>query len=226
MRLEDICIYEYIKEYLDEISIVNYKKGQYINYASENLEDIFFILNGTVKVECITKYGKVFLVDDLTKNEFVGKISYMHDQNLFCDITATSNASLLKINKNTFKKLQKNPEFLKIFLIKTSNRIYYMYKKLMMKELFRLEEIFAYYILQNSENDVFKFKSMYNLCKVLSVSRKNLYNVINKFTNNGYIRKCDNSIIILDKSHLNEICSHVREFNEKNKSDLKLELNG
>ena len=56
-----------------------------------------------------------------------------------------------------------------------------MYKKLMMKDLFSLKETFAFYILKNSKDGIFKFKSMYNLCEVLSVSRKNLYNVINSF---------------------------------------------
>jgi CRP-like cAMP-binding protein len=224
MELKDIFIYEFIKDYLNEVSIIKYKKGQYITHASENLEEIFFIMEGTIKVECITKYGKNFLVDVLSKNEFVGKISYMYDHNLFCDITATSNACLLKIDKHTIKKLQKNPEFLKIFLFKTSNRIYYMYKKLMMKNIFRLEEIVAFYILQNSENDIFKFKSMYNLCKILSTSRKSLYNTINKFIKGLYIRKDKNSIIILNRDYLYELSIGVREFNETNDCDFKFDI--
>jgi len=224
MELKDVCIYDFIKEYLNEISIVTYKKGQYITHSSENLEEIFFILNGNIKIECITKYGKSFLVDELCKNEFVGKISYMYGQNLFCDITATSEASLLKIDKITFKKLQKNSEFLKIFLLKTSNRIYYMYKKLMMKNLFRLEEILAFYILKNSENNVFKFKSMYSLCEILSISRKSLYNAINRFIERNYIRKDKNLLIILNEDYLHELSIGVREFNETDNCDFKFDI--
>lgn len=222
-KVKNVFIYDYIKDYLDEIAIVNYEKRQYITRSSENLEEIFFVLDGNVKVECITKSGKSFLVDELSKNEFVGKISYMYEQNLFCDIIAVSDATLLKINKDTFKKLEKNPEFLKIFLFKTSRRIYYMYKKLMMKDMFRLEETFAFYILKNSENDVFKFKSMYSLCKILSVSRKNLYNVMNGFIEKDYIRKNKNSLIILDRDYLNELSTSVREVNEINYCDFKLD---
>lgn len=223
-NIKDIIIYDYIKDYLDEVSILNYKKGEYITHSSENLEEIFFVLNGTTKVECITKSGKSLLVDELSKNEFVGKISYMYEQNLFCDITATSNATLLRISKSTFKKLEKNPEFLKLFLFKTSRRIYYMYKKLMMKELFSLKETFAFYILENSENDVFKFKSMYNLCEILSVSRKNLYNVINSFIKKNYIKKDKNSLIILNRDCLYELSIGIREVNEINDCDLKFDV--
>lgn len=222
--IKDIFIYDYIKDYVKEISIIKVKKGQYITHSSANLEELFFILDGNAKVECITKSGKSLLVDEVSKNDFVGKISYMYEENLFCDITATSDVTLLRINKSTFKKLEKNPEFLKIFFFKTSKRIYYMYKKLMMKELFKLEEIFAYYILKNSENDVFKFKSMYSLCKSLSVSRKNLYNVINNFIENRYIGKDKNSLIIINKSCLYKLSMGVREVSEVDACDFKFDI--
>lgn len=223
-NIKDTPIYHYVKDYLDEMTVLNYKKGEYITHSDEELEEIFFILDGNVKVECITKSGKSLLVDELSKNEFVGKISYMYEQNLFCDIIAKSNVSLLKINKDTFKKLEKNSEFLKIFLFKTSKRIYYMYKNLMMKDLFKLEERFAYYILKNSENGIFKFKSMYNLCKILSVSRKNLYNVINSFWEKNYIRKDKNSLIIVNRDRLYELSTGVREVSEISDCDFKFDI--
>lgn len=224
MELKDICIYSYIKDYLDEIPIVKYKKGEYITHSDENLEEIFFVLEGNVKIEIVTKCGKSFLVDTLSENEFVGKISYIYEQNLFCDITSTSNSSLLKINKNIFRKLQQNSEFLNIFFYKTSKRMYYMYKKLMMKDLFRLEELLAFYILKNSQEDIFKYNSMYGICKTLSVSRKNLYNTINKFIEKGCIKKDENSITILDKNYLYELSTYVREFNKKDTHGFKFDI--
>lgn len=224
MKLEHIYIYAHIQPYLKEISIVKFKKGEYITRSNQNLEDIFFILEGNVMVEYITKNGKSFLVDELPHNEFVGKISYMYDQSLFCDIVATSDVSLLKINKTTLKKLQNNAEFMNIFFYRTSRRIYCMYKKLMMKDLFKLEELLAFYILENSEDNIFKFKSMYNLCKILSISRKSLYNTINKFIENGYINKDENLITILNKKYLYELSRYVREFNEPTNNDFKFEI--
>jgi CRP-like cAMP-binding protein len=224
MELDDIYIYGFIKEYLNEIAIVNFKKGQYIARSDENFTEIFYILDGNVRVECITEYGKSFLVDELSKNEFVGKFSYMYEQNLFCDIKAASNVSLLKINKDIFNKLQKNPDFLKVFLYKISNRIYYMYKKLMMKNLFTSEEIFAFYLLKNSEDDIFKFKNTSELCNIFPMSRKGLYNVINKFIKMGFIRKEKKSIIFTDKNQLFELSLHVREFNVINGSKINFDI--
>lgn len=221
MELKDTCIYNHIKQYLDEIDIALYKKGQYLTRSNHNFEDIFFILEGSVQIEYTTKSGKRFLVDELSDNEFAGKISYMYDQSLYCDIIAMTDVSLLRINKHIFKKLQNNPEFLTIFLFKNSKRIYSIYKKLMMKDLFSSEELLSFYILKDSEDNIFAFKSMYSLCKTISISRKNLYNIINKFIEKDYIRKENNSLIILNRDYLYEMSKEVREFNETNNTDFR-----
>ncbi|SFM34139.1 Crp/Fnr family transcriptional regulator [Pelosinus propionicus] len=224
MKLDHIHIYEYIQEYLNEIAVINYKKGQYITRSDETFTEVFFILSGNVKVECLTEYGKVFLVDELSENEFVGKFSYMYEQSLLCDIKATSDVCLLKIHKDTFNKLQGNSDFLKVFLFKTSKRIYYMYKKLMMKNLFSLEEMFAFHLLKNSENDRFEFKNISALCDIFSISRKGLYNVLNTFVKKNYIKKDKNSITIIDKKQLFDLAMHVRAFNRINDSKIKFNI--
>jgi cAMP-binding proteins - catabolite gene activator and regulatory subunit of cAMP-dependent protein kinases len=224
MKLDRIYIYDYIKEYLNEIAVVNYKKGQYITRSEENFTEVFYIVSGSIKVECLTEYGKIFLVDELSQNEFVGKFSYMYEQDLLCDMQATSDACLLKINEDTFNKLQENPDFLKIFLFKTSKRIYYMYKKLMMKNLFSLEEIFVFYLLKNAENDRFEFKSISALCNVFSISRKGLYNVLDTLVKKNYIKKDKNSIIIINKKQLFDLSMHVRAFHRVNNSKIKFKF--
>lgn len=224
MELSGISIYGFIKDYLDEITVVRYKKRQYITRSDETFTEVFYILEGTVRVECVTEYGKSFLVDELSQNEFVGKFSYMYEQNLFCDIKATSDVSLLKISKATFDKLQKNPEFLKLFLYKISSRIYYMYKKLMVKNLFSSEELFAYYLLKHADGDVFRFKSTSELCHTFAMSRKGLYNVLNKLIRQGVIKKEQNSIRILDSRHLAALSVHAREFHTTNGGNIKFEM--
>ncbi len=224
MELKDTCIYKHVIQYLDEVDVIKYKKGQYLTRANHNFEEIFYILEGTVQVEYATKSGKSFLVDELSSNEFAGKISYMYDQSLYCDIIAMTDASVLLINKNTFKKLQNNTEFINIFLYKNSKRIYSIYKKLMMKDLFSSEEIVSFYIMKNSQDDKLVYKSMYELCKSLSISRKNLYNTINKFIKGNYLTKDKNMLVILNKEYFYELSKYVREFNESNDSDFKFTM--
>lgn len=224
MDLKDTCIYKHVKQYLDEIDIIKYKKGQYLTRSNHSFHEIFYILEGNVQVEYTTKSGKSFLVDELSDNNFVGKISCMYDQSLYCDIIAITDVSVLRISKSTFKKLQNNTDFINIFLYKNSKRIYSIYKKLMMKDLFTSEELLSFYIVKHSQDEILVYKSMYELCKSLAISRKNLYNTINKLAKENYLRKDKNSLVILNKDYFVETSKHVREFNESNDGDFKFTL--
>lgn len=212
MRIEDSCIYNYIKPFIGNLEQTNYKKGQYILFSDEDFEEIFFILEGCVKVECSTQNGKKFLVDTLEENEFVGKISYIFEEDLCSDIIALTDVKLISIEKKIFDELKKDSNFTNMFFSKTSKRIYYIYKKLLVKDLFKLEEILAYHIIKNSQGNIFKFKSMYQLSNELTVSRKNLYNTINKFILKGYIKKSNNEILIIEEDSLKMVAKNVDQF--------------
>lgn len=94
----------------------------------------------------------------------------------------------------------------------------------MMKNLFTSEEIFAFYLLKNSEDDIFKFKNTSELCNIFPMSRKGLYNVINKFIKMGFIRKERKAIAFTDKNQLLELSVHVREFNVINGSKINFDI--
>lgn len=212
MRVEETCIYNYIKPFLGSLQEATYKKGEYILFSDEDFEEIFFILEGCVKVECSTHNGKKFLVDTLQENEFVGKISYIFEEDLCSDIIALTDVKLISIEKKIFDELKKDSNFTNMFFSKTSKRIYYIYKKLLVKDLFKLEEILAYHIMKNSQGNIFKYKSMYQLANELTVSRKNLYNAINKFISKGYIKKSNNEILIIEDEILKRLAKNVDQF--------------
>lgn len=65
---------------------------------------------------------------------------------------------------------------------------------------------------------------MYNLCKVLSVSRKRLYNTLNKFIHINYIRKDENKIIILNKKQLYNLSMYILKFNKTYNKDFKFNI--
>ncbi|GAA0126009.1 cyclic nucleotide-binding domain-containing protein [Clostridium sp. CTA-19] len=207
-----MSICDYFQPYLKEMETIFFKKGSYIITSDEEFEEVFYILDGVVTVECINAKGKMFLVDSLKKGDFVGKLSYIYEADFRCDIIANTNVKLLKIHKSTLSHLKKNADFVNLFFFKTSKRIYYIYKKMLIKDLFKIEEIFAYHILTHSLNNVFEFKSMYELCKELSISRKSLYNTLNNFFALGYVDKKSNSIIILNRAYLEKLSENLKEF--------------
>lgn len=212
MELKDTPLYEYVKDYEDQIKIVKFKKGEYIEKAACFSEHIYYILEGTVKMESVTRSGNKILVDQIGPNEFAGHISKIRKSRFNCDAFSKTATTLVRIPDYLVHTLLENHDFATLFYNKTSDRLYYMYKKFLLERLYTWEEIVAYYILENSSNGVFIYKSMYDICEQLNISRRGLYNITNKLVYEEALEKKDNIFIIKDEIYLKELASGIIEF--------------
>lgn len=108
---------------------------------------MFFIIEGVVLVECIIRGGNKFFVDIVFENEFIGKISYIYEYNLKCDIFVKINIKLFWFEKNVFEEFYFKLDFIVLFYRKCIRRIYELYKIRMVRELFFCIEVIVYCIL-------------------------------------------------------------------------------
>ena len=209
-------IYPFIEDILDNIPVMKVKKGNYLCRAHDPANEIFYILEGEVKVYCRSITGKKILVDDISENEFAGHLSNRRQSNFHCDSMAYSDVKLLIINNDLMDILMKNSDFASIYYGKTSKRLYLMYKKSLTNELFSQREILAYYIIKNANNGKVIYKSIDYICEVLSISRRNVYNVLNDFMNKGAIEKEEgiSTILIKDEKYLRDIIVGIKGFLE------------
>ncbi len=215
MLLEDSHIYPYIKEYLEEIPVIKASKGEIISKAENTDKQIYYILLGTVKIECISTYGKKVLVDIISENEFAGQISYMRKFNFYSDCIAETDVELLFISNEIMSVLMKGYEFSTFFYFKTSSRVYQMYKKMLMNNLFNQNELVSYYIVNQSNEDKFIYKSIYDMCEKLNISRRSLYNILNNLEKNDVIEKEQNGIFLIrDIDYLIKDSCKVKAFLE------------
>jgi len=215
MLIEDAHIFHYIKNHLEKMPVIKVSKGKMISRAENKDKQIYYILLGTVKVECISDLGKKILVDTISENEFAGQISYLRKSNLYSNSLAVTDVELLCIKEEIMRVLMKNSEFSTFFYFKTSSRIYQMYKKMLMSNLFNQCEIVAYHILAQSRNGKFVYKSIYDMCENLNISRRSLYNILNNFEMLGIIEKEQNSIFVIKNiNYLREKANKVKMFLE------------
>jgi GTP-sensing pleiotropic transcriptional regulator CodY len=113
--------------------------------------------------------------------------------------------------------LMKNSEFSTFFYFKTSSRVYVMYKKMLMSNLFSQCELVSYYVLENSCSSKFIYKSIYDICDNLNISRRSLYNILNKFESEGIIEKLDDGPYkIINEKYLKDKSDRVKRFSENN----------
>lgn len=215
MDLKQAHIYPYIQDQLQNMPIIHVAKGTYFSNAEDRDKQIYYILDGEVKVESISDMGKKILVDYISDNEFAGQISYIRKSNFYANSLAVTNLTLLCLKHEVMEVLMKNPEFATVFYYKTSSRIYLMYKKMLMSNLFNQCEIVAYYILENCKGDEFVFKSVYDICEQLNISRRNFYNILNTYlANNIVTREIEGQYHVKDLKYLKDKSEKVKRFLE------------
>lgn len=210
--MRSIAIYEYIKDYLPEIPVLKLKKGEYLFRADREDDTLFYILDGVIRVENVSYNGKKLIVDVLRHDEFVGAISNIHKADFQCSGVAETAVTVLVLKKSLMNELMENNEFSALFYQKTSKRVYMMYKNILARTLFSQNEIMAHYILENSEKNIFEYKSIYNICENLGISRRGIYNILYRFEEIGCIRKLDTSYRIIDREYLEKTAEQVINF--------------
>ncbi|MGX9758066.1 Crp/Fnr family transcriptional regulator [Clostridioides difficile] len=214
MKAEETSIYPIIKNNLNQVSIVEYKKGQRFVASDEDLQEVFFIIEGVALVECSTRGGNKFLVDIVPENEFIGKISYIYEHNLKCDIFAKTNIRLFRFKKDVFDELYFKRDFIELFHSKCTRRIYELYKTRMVRELFSCTEVIAYCILKKQENSICKTKHIRNFSEIYSISRKSRYHSLLNLIERGIIKKIDSTYEVLNYDKLHRLAFEVKEFLE------------
>lgn len=178
--------------------------------AQENI-DLYYILKGNVGVYSQSYNGRRFLIDSLGPGQFVGKFSQMRKQNFYCEIKTNSQATLLKLT-DLKKELFNQEHFLLYFYIKTSNRVYEMYKISMARTLFTYEELLAFHLLGKANQDGFIGDTDANLCLEANISERQYYYITKKFENGRLISKDKKGICICDKAGLRDIAAQVSKF--------------
>ena len=216
--IKNTMIYEHIKDYLPVIPILELKKGEYLFRAERTTGNLFYIFDGLIKVENISYNGKKLIVDILDADNFVGPISSIHNADFQCSGVAETNAKVLVLKKSLMDELMQNDEFLVMFYQKTSKRVYVMYKNILARSLFGENEILAHYILKHSSGDIFKYKSIYNICENLGISRRGIYNILYRFEESGCIQKLDSGYRILDRAYLEKVADQMIKY-MKNSED-------
>ena len=212
MKIHQIAIYESIEGYLDRIPVVLVNKGEYVAKKEDgNTGRKYYILNGRTRV-LKNLDGRTFCVDEIGEDEFTGGLSRVHNQELMCDVLAMEDTVLLELEDMVFEELLKDPRFARIFFHKTSQRVYKMYKRMLLNAMFSQTEILAAYILRNQEDGRCVCPNMNVLCEDLGFSRRNLYNAMNNIIKSGEIEKKGRNLYIIENEALMERGMHVFDY--------------
>lgn len=104
-------------------------------------------------------------------------------------------------------------EFSRHFYMKTNARLYDMYKKELVRGLFSQRQQFAFYVIKYSQNNICRIHNLSSICEFLKISRRHFYNLLDRFSEDGIIKRLDDGDIeILDLDALYKVAEPVVNF--------------
>lgn len=206
-------IYDFLsREQIGRIPVVNYNKNTiFIPAVTQEDIDLYYILKGTVEVVTQSYNGRRFLIDTLGQGEFIGKLSHMRKQNFYCEIKTRTSCTMLKLTEIK-NELFNDERFSLFFYIKTSNRIYEMYKISMARTLFTYDELLAYHLLNIANEEGFIGDKDASICLKTNISERQYYYIMKKFISERMICTDKKGIYILDRDSLMALASKVIKF--------------
>ena len=214
MKLEQIAIYDSIEGYMEQIPVIKVKKGECITKrrsSRDGTPNKYYILNGQIRVWNNVGSRKIW-VDEIGEDWFAGDLSDVYEQFLNCESWAVEDTLLLEFNDEVFQELLNDVRFAKAFYHKMSQRVYQMYKRMLMNSMYSQKEILSSYIISKVKKDRMVCPNMNALCEFLGFSRRSLYNTLNDLIKDGILEKDDNYIYIKDREALEDQGKHVQEY--------------
>lgn len=80
------------------LSIVNYKKGEYLFHAGDKVEAIFFLAKGKCRISNSTSEGKEIAIDfDIPSGRLIGEMELVSGIDFFHSVSAAVDSDVLRI---------------------------------------------------------------------------------------------------------------------------------
>lgn len=199
-------------EEIARFPVVKIKKGEvFIPIEKQEKIKVYYVLDGNVDIFSLSYKGREFLIDQLGRGDFIGKFSQVRGYDFQCGVRAHTDLILLDMTEIEDKLWDSFNPLGRFFHSKISDRVYIMYKLSMLRMHFDYEEIFAFWLLKekNEQNIVEDAK---NLFCTMNVSERQVYYLLKRFREKRLIEKEKNCITIIDEEALSELAEGVFAF--------------
>lgn len=91
------------EELLPHSRLVSLRPGQIVIGHQDSSNDVFIVLEGTLRVELVSRNGREIILDDLDVGDLVGEFSALDGHPRSATVTATSKATLARLPGSVFK---------------------------------------------------------------------------------------------------------------------------
>lgn len=189
----------------EHMTLYMFNKNDYICREEEQLENMYFLVDGKAKVSKHLENGKSLLISFYMPLTIIGDVEFIRNDVTDCSVQAIEDTYCIGINFNIVrKKLTRDSKFLLKICEYLSDKLTNGSNNSSINLLYPLENRLASYIvafIDTHDNKIkkFTFKESYSeISELLGTSYRHLNRILNKFCLEGILKKCDREYVIED----------------------------
>ncbi|HDR8184531.1 TPA: cyclic nucleotide-binding domain-containing protein [Bacillus thuringiensis] len=191
----------------------HFEKGELICNIEDELNRLYFVIKGKVKVYTITPEGKKLILRFINPLAIVGDIELIQNSKAHNAVEACSDVVVMSISHTVIRnKLIQDPIFMKFLLENIANTLKISTRFTALNLLYPVEVRVASYLLSistDSYGNMYKedldATSVSSIADFIGVSYRHVIRVLQKFYNEKLIEKSNGIIVIKDLSRMKEV---------------------
>ncbi|WP_160032267.1 Crp/Fnr family transcriptional regulator [Paenibacillus sp. An7] len=212
--LQKINLHEFFSiEDLNKIQLCSFAKGENMISAGEPLKEMFFLVEGKVKVYTITAEDKRLIIRFQKNPAMLGDIEFANEEAAMNSVEASTECIALRISyKNLKDIIGDNPSFLLLLLKSIAQKFRTKTNFTTFLVLYPVEVRFASYLLSistDSKGNLFreemKNSSLIEIADTIGTSYRHLNRVIQKLCDQQIIERIDGTIHIKNINKLRNL---------------------
>lgn len=201
------------EEVKSKMSIYHFQQGEILCLKGEEIQHMYFLVKGKVKIFTTSPGGKTLIVRFKTPLAVIGDVEYVKKTAVFNTVEAVSEGLVVSIHFAELRGMETNQmDFLKFLLAIVTEKFYTESHATSLNMLYPVEIRLASYLLSlSSEREGSLFHSemqtsnLTDIADLIGTSYRHLNRVIHKLCKEGVIQRKKGSLYIKDIQRLKEL---------------------
>lgn len=184
---------------------VEFQSGQLIFRQGEELNNLYFLMRGKVKIYSTSVEGKRLIVAFNRPIQLFGDIELVQKSSILNSIEAVGTVHLLRFSKNEANRLRLKTPFNDYLLELISRKFYTKSQVLSFHLLYEASTRFASYLISISHNELGQFieplvkkKELYEIAEFIGITARHQNRIIQKFMEENILQRTNEGVLIVD----------------------------
>ena len=191
--------------FFPDMQLVLYERNEKIYHQEEELDYIYILIHGKVKVSCSSSNGKETIFRILDKPRIMGEMELISGSGAFTDVEAVETTHCFLLPVNTCRNsLFQDIEFLRYCCFNMAEALSLANNQSSINQNFSPKSRVVSYILSVQSKDTFSFDYKI-VSNITGISERHVFRIISSLLQDGLIEKKQKKFCILDLEQLQQL---------------------